>query len=63
MKAVGLHVDHREIEVVRDAWGRPVLRLHGAVKASVEATLSDCSMHLSLSHDGGAAMAFVVIER
>jgi holo-[acyl-carrier protein] synthase len=57
------HLDHREIEVIRDAWGRPILRLHGAVEHAVTTGLGECTTHLSLSHDGGSAVAFVVIER
>ena len=56
-------VDLREIEVVRDAWGRPAVRLHGDVERAVAAALDDCSVHLSLSHDRGMAIAMVVIER
>ena len=56
-------IDHREIEVVRDPWGRPVLRLHGSVESAFRATIGDCQTHLSLSHDGGVAVAMVVIDR
>jgi holo-[acyl-carrier protein] synthase len=51
--------DLREIEVVLDAWGRPALRLHGAVAAICEGVRA----HVSLSHDGGMATAVVVLER
>ena len=54
-------VNLREIEVCTDPHGRPSLALHGRVKESfVERALG--SIHLSLSHDGGTAAAFVVIE-
>lgn len=56
-------VDLREIEVVRDAWGRPTLRLHGEVERAVGEAFDDYSVHLSLSHDAGTAVAMVVIER
>lgn len=50
-------VDLREIEVVSDAWGRPAIRLHGALAALVgEAP----SWHLSLSHDGDVVAAVVL---
>jgi holo-[acyl-carrier protein] synthase len=53
-------VDLREIEVVSDAWGRPAVRLHGAVGAA----LAGRQVLLSLSHDPDAdvAMAFVVLQ-
>jgi holo-[acyl-carrier protein] synthase len=55
-------VDMREIEVVQDAHGRPALRLHGAVNAAYQ-TQDLGTVHLSLSHDGDVAAAFVVVER
>lgn len=53
-------LDLREIEVVNDAWGRPAVRLHGAVGAA----LVGHQVLLSLSHDPDAdvAMAFVVLQ-
>jgi holo-[acyl-carrier protein] synthase len=53
------HIDLREIEVVDDGYGRPGLRLHGAVADAV----GPVATHLSLSHDGHAAIAFVMLER
>nr|WP_028063427.1 holo-ACP synthase [Solirubrobacter soli] len=52
-------VDLREIEVVDDGYGRPGLRLHGALADAV----GPVATHLSLSHDGAAAIAFVMLER
>ncbi|MGV9746827.1 holo-ACP synthase AcpS [Rhodococcus zopfii] len=49
---------HRDIEVISDAWGRPGIRLHGAVAEH----LADMSIHVSLTHDGDMAGAFVVLE-
>jgi holo-[acyl-carrier protein] synthase len=59
-------VDLRQIEVVLDGWGRPGLRLHGAVRDAL-ADLApegagDADPHLSLSHDGGVATAIVVLS-
>ena len=53
-------VDLRDIEVVSDAWGRPAVRLHGAVAAALEGQ----QVLLSLSHDPDAdvAIAFVVLQ-
>jgi holo-[acyl-carrier protein] synthase len=52
-------IDLREIEVVDDGFGRPGLRLHGKLAAAV----GPVATHLSLSHDGAAAIAFVMLER
>lgn len=53
--------DLREIEVLSDAWGRPQLRFHGAVRAALGA-LGVEAAHVSLSHDGQSAIAFVSLE-
>ena len=53
----------RQIEVVCDGWGRPAIRLHGEVSAAVAASVGPIRTHVSLSHDGGVAAAYVVIER
>ena len=56
-------VDWAEIETVCDAWGRPSIRLHGEVARQVELTVDgDVSWHVSLSHDGPVATAFVVLQ-
>ncbi len=54
------YVDLREIEVRTDAWGRPAIRLHGAIADS----MADYSVLVSLSHDTAAdvAAAFVVLQ-
>ena len=52
-------IDLREIEVVDDGYGRPGIRLHGALADAV----GPVATHLSLSHDGAAAIAFVMLER
>lgn len=51
-------IDLREIEVVDDGYGRPGLKLHGEVQAAA----GYLNVHLSLSHDGPSAIAFVTIE-
>jgi holo-[acyl-carrier protein] synthase len=61
-------VDLREIEVVDDGHGRPALRLHGAVAASLERLAAELGSagpprtHLSLSHDPPTAAAVVVLS-
>lgn len=52
-----------EIETVCDAWGRPSVRLSGEVARQVDATVGEgARWNVSLSHDGGSAVAFVVLE-
>ncbi len=48
----------QDAEVVTDEDGRPSFALTGTVAARV----GDRRVHLSLSHDGGFALAFVVLE-
>ena len=51
-----------EIETICDAWGRPNIRLSGDVAEAVAETVSrDCAWHVSLSHEGNTAIAFVVL--
>ena len=61
-------VDWREVELVTDRWGRPSLRLSGAIARAVEHSLGQevstpgC-WPVSLSHDGDYAIAIVVHAR
>ena len=48
----------QDAEVVTDEQGRPAFELTGSVAALV----GERRVHLSLSHDGGLALAFVVLE-
>lgn len=48
-----------QVEVVCDAWGRPRLRLH----ADVAHHLAPLTPHVSLTHDGDHALAWVVLAR
>jgi holo-[acyl-carrier protein] synthase len=50
-----------DAEVVNEAGGRPRLVLRGRVAEAARACSAD-SWHVSLSHDGGIATAFVVLE-
>lgn len=69
----GARMDWSQIEVVKDRWGRPFIRLHDPLASVVTGALTrhfgggDTSAghavwHLSLSHDGPVAQAFVVGE-
>ena len=51
----------RQVEVVALAGGRPTLRLHGAAAARA-ASLGVTRIHVSLTHQPGAAAAVVVLE-
>ncbi|MEU8265962.1 holo-ACP synthase [Sphaerisporangium sp. NPDC049002] len=52
---------HREAEVTTAAGGRPGLQVSGRA-AEVAAELGVRRWHLSLSHDGGFAVAYVIAE-
>jgi holo-[acyl-carrier protein] synthase len=66
MKALGTGwsegVAFSDIEVVRERGAAPQLRLHGAA-ARVAAARGVRTAHVSLSHQRGMALAFVVLER
>ncbi len=49
------------IEVTHDGAGKPGIVLHGAAKERLE-EIGGGRVHLSLSHEGDTAMAFVVVE-
>jgi len=51
-----------DIEIVRDADGNPSFVLSNAV-ADLLVSRGIATPHLSMSHDGGVAFAFVVAER
>ena len=65
MKALGTGwsggVTFRSIEVVNLASGQPTLVLHGA-SAERAQSLGATSAHVTISHDGGYAMACVVLS-
>jgi len=53
-----------DIETVLESSGKPTLRLHDqAMRYLKSKGGSSRSVHISISHDGGKAIAFVVIER
>ena len=63
IKAVGHSTEFRwhDMEVVSDEHRNPAFSLSGGVAAAV-AGIGARHVHLSLTHDGGHAMAFVVAE-
>lgn len=55
--------DLSEVEVVKDTYGRPSLRVCGELAVLVQGRLgSDWIAHVSLTHDGPSAAAVVVLE-
>lgn len=63
MKAVGKAqgLSFQEVEIVKDEFGKPGFELSGQSKTTV-LEKGIASLHLSLSHDGGMAVAYVVAE-
>jgi holo-[acyl-carrier protein] synthase len=63
IKAIGdsTGVRWHDMEVVSDALGNPSFVLHNAV-AGITAALGIVRIHLSMSHDAGIAIAYVVVE-
>jgi holo-[acyl-carrier protein] synthase len=54
-------LSHLDAEVVTGAHGKPELRVHGGV-AELAGSLGVTRWHLSISHDGGLAIAYVIAE-
>jgi holo-[acyl-carrier protein] synthase len=65
MKAIGTGKTQgilwRDVETVRGVMGRPVVRLHGNAVRWMRWRGGD-ALHVSITHDGGKAVAFVVLE-
>lgn len=55
-------MDWREVEVITDGWGRPMITLHGDLAAAVRSSLGEVTIHLSITHEPSMAAAVVVIE-
>lgn len=63
-KALGTGVRHfalNEVEILRDEWGKPYFYFTGRAKKIVEE--KRLTFNLSLSHEGGKAIAFVTAEQ
>lgn len=54
-------LEWHDCEVCRDTSGRPTLNLTGTVEAAAK-QLGATRWHISLSHDGGVAVAQVIAE-
>lgn len=54
-------VQWQDMEVVSNSLGNPSFHLHGAV-ADIAAAKGIDTVHLSMSHDAGVAIAYVIAE-
>ena len=65
MKALGTGKSQgilwRDVETVRSPSGKPEVRLHGAALDRLR-RIGGEAVHVSITHDGGRAVAFVIIE-
>ena len=65
MKALGTGKSNgilwRDVETVRLPSGKPEVRLHGAARRIFERA-GGSALHVTITHDGGRAVAFVIIE-
>jgi holo-[acyl-carrier protein] synthase len=63
IKALGdsTGVTWHDMEVVSDGHGNPSFALHGSV-AAIAASKGITTVHLSMSHDAGVAIAYVIAE-
>jgi holo-[acyl-carrier protein] synthase len=65
LKAFGTGKSHgilwRDVETVRGAMGKPEVKLYGKALNYMK-ELGGNRIHVSITHDGGKAVAFVIIE-
>jgi holo-[acyl-carrier protein] synthase len=52
----------RDVETVRGRFGKPEVRLHGQAVKLVKVRGWE-AVHVSITHDGGKAVAFVILEK
>jgi holo-[acyl-carrier protein] synthase len=52
----------KDVETVPGPLGKPVVKLYGAARTRMGKLRGD-SVHATITHDGGKALAFVIIER
>ncbi len=52
----------RDVETVRGPMGRPKVMLHGKAATYLKNLDAD-TIHVTITHDGGRAVAFVIIEK
>ena len=56
------HMKFTDVEVIEDSWGRPGIRLRGETLQAFDAAGPHPRIHLSISHDGPVATAYVMLE-
>ena len=52
----------RDVETVRGRFGKPEVRLHGQAVKWFKLR-GGAGVHVSITHDGGTAVAFVILEK
>ena len=66
MKALGTGLSQgirwRDLEILPDELGKPILHLHGQARARAEA-LGANNMHVSITHSATLAVAQVILEK
>jgi holo-[acyl-carrier protein] synthase len=66
MKALGtgksLGILWRDVETLRGRLGKPEVHLHGQAVKWVKSRRGG-AVHVSITHDGGKAVAFVILEK
>lgn len=66
MKALGTGKSQgilwRDVETVRGPFGKPVVHLHGQAVRWMKQRGAE-AVHVSITHDGGKAVAFVIMEK
>jgi holo-[acyl-carrier protein] synthase len=57
IKCIGYKISWRDMEVLRDRYGKPVARILSDIGRG------PVQIHVSITHDAGLAIAFAVMER
>ena len=67
MKAIGTGKSQgilwRDVETLRGRLGKPVVHLHGQAVRCAKMLRHSGAVHVSITHDGGKAVAFVILEK
>ena len=56
IKCIGHRIPWQQMEVLRDRYGKPIAEIHRDLGRG------ELRIHVSITHDGGLAMAFAVME-
>ena len=67
MKALGTGKSQgilwRDVETLRGRFGKPEVHLHGQAVRCAKLLRQSGTVHVSITHDGGKAVAFVILEK